>query len=121
MDFMTAVKRVLTQNYANFSGRARRSEYWWFFLFIMIANIVAQTVDAAIGLPILTIIVGLGLIVPGIALAIRRMHDTGRSGWWLLIGLIPLAGIVILFWFVQRGTVGSNEFGDDPYDAPAAA
>ncbi|MBL4628263.1 MAG: DUF805 domain-containing protein [Roseicyclus sp.] len=122
MDFMTAVKHVLTQNYANFSGRARRSEYWWFFLFTMIVNIVAQTVDASIGLPILSIIVGLGLIVPGIALAFRRMHDTGRSGWWLLIGLIPLVGfLIILFWFVQRGTVGSNEFGDDPYDAPAAA
>lgn len=79
MDFMTAVKHVFA-NYANFSGRARRSEYWWFYLFNMIVNVVAQTVDAAIGLPILTIIAFLALIVPGIAVGVRRMHDVGPLG-----------------------------------------
>ena len=70
---------------------------------------------------IAVIVVLLGLIVPGIAVSIRRMHDTGRSGWWLLIGLVPLVGfIVILYFFVQRGTVGPNAWGADPYDtAPA--
>lgn len=120
MDFMTAVKHVFA-NYANFSGRARRSEYWWFYLFNMIVNVVAQTVDAAIGLPILTIIAFLALIVPGIAVGVRRMHDVGRSGWWLLILLVPLVGfILVIYWFVQRGTVGPNEYGSDPYDAAPA-
>ena len=69
-----------------------------------------------VGLAVLGI--ALGLIIPSIAVAIRRMHDTGRSGWWLLIGLIPLLGaIVLIYWFVQRGTVGPNEWGNDPYDA----
>jgi uncharacterized membrane protein YhaH (DUF805 family) len=132
MDFMTAVKHVLTNNYANFQGRARRSEYWWFTLFSMIVQVVAQILMGAVaatGSGVLSIIVGivfivvlLGLIVPGIAVAIRRMHDTGRSGWWLLIGFVPVIGFfVILYFFVQRGTVGPNAWGADPYDTTVAA
>jgi uncharacterized membrane protein YhaH (DUF805 family) len=132
MDFMTAVKHVLTNNYANFQGRARRSEYWWFTLFSMIVPVVAQILMGAVaatGSGVLSIIVGivfivvlLGLIVPGIAVAIRRMHDTGRSGWWLLIGFVPVIGFfVILYFFVQRGTVGPNAWGADPYDTTVAA
>lgn len=128
MDFMTAVKHVLKNNYANFQGRARRSEYWWFTLFSMIVSTVAQIVMGAVaatGSTILALIFGiaflvlmLGLIIPSIAVSIRRMHDTGRSGWWLLIGFIPLIGfLVILYFFVQRGTVGPNDWGADPYDA----
>lgn len=127
MDFTTAVKHVLKNNYANFQGRARRSEYWWFGLFTMIFSVVAQVVIGAVaatGSTVLTLIFGiavivimLGLIVPAIAVAIRRMHDTGRSGWWLLIGFVPVVGgLVILFFFVQRGTVGANAWGADPYD-----
>ena len=120
MDFMTAVKHVFA-NYANFSGRARRSEYWWFYLFNIIVNVVASIIDGAIGMPIVSIIAFLGLIIPGIAVSVRRMHDVGRSGWWLFIALIPLVGIILLiYWFVQRGTVGPNDWGQDPYDAPAA-
>lgn len=121
MDFMSAVKHVFA-NYANFQGRARRSEYWWFYLFAIICNVVASVVDASIGLPILSIVVLLGLLIPGIAVSVRRMHDIGRSGWWIFIVLIPLVGIILyIYWFVQRGTVGSNEWGADPYDAPAMA
>ncbi len=121
MDFMTAVKHVFA-NYANFSGRARRSEYWWFYLFTMICYVVASIVDAAIGIPILTAVVMLGLIIPSLAVSVRRMHDTGRSGWWILIFLIPLVGFILfIYWFVQRGTVGPNEYGADPYDAPSMA
>lgn len=121
MDFMTAVKHVFA-NYANFSGRARRSEYWWFYLFNIIVNVVASVVDSAIGIPIVSIVAFLGLIIPGIAVSVRRMHDVGRSGWWLLILLVPLVGIIlVIYWFVQRGTVGPNEYGADPYDAPAMA
>lgn len=128
MDFTTAVKHVLKNNYANFRGRARRSEYWWFYLFTMVISIAAQVIIGAVaatGSTVLTLIFSiavlviiLGLIVPIIAVAIRRMHDAGRSGWWLLIGLVPVIGVfVILFWFVQRGTVGPNAWGADPYDA----
>jgi len=128
MDFTTAVRTVIKERYADFQGRSRRSEYWWFTLFTMIFQIVAQVLFGAVaasGSGVLMLIVGLavlvialGLIIPSIAVAIRRMHDTGRSGWWLLIGLIPLLGaIVLIYWFVQRGTVGPNEWGNDPYDA----
>lgn len=132
MDFSTAVKQVLKVNYANFQGRARRSEYWWFSLFSMIISIVGQVVMGAVaatGSTVLALIFGiaflvlmLGLIIPSIAVSIRRMHDTGRSGWWLLIGLVPVIGFfVILYFFVQRGTVGPNAWGADPYDTPVAA
>lgn len=117
MDFMTAVKHVLKNNYANFQGRARRSEFWWWVLFAIIVNVVAQTVDAAIGIPILSIVVALALLIPGIAVVIRRFHDVGRSGWWYFILLVPLVGfILVIYWFVQRGTVGPNDWGQDPYD-----
>ncbi|MEJ6390351.1 DUF805 domain-containing protein [Gymnodinialimonas ulvae] len=118
MDFMTAVRHVFA-NYANFSGRARRSEFWWWTLFAFILAIVAQIIDAAIGIPILYVVVSLGLLIPNIAVSVRRMHDIGRSGWWVLIFLIPIVNIIMLLvWFTQRGTVGPNEFGGDPYDAP---
>lgn len=121
MDFMTAVKHVFN-NFANFQGRARRSEYWWFYLFTIICNVVASIIDGAIGMPIVSIVVLLGLLIPGLAVTIRRMHDTGRSGWWIFIVLIPLVGIILyIYWFVQRGTVGPNAWGQDPYDAPATA
>ncbi|ABD56824.1 DUF805 domain-containing protein [Jannaschia sp. CCS1] len=127
MDFMTAVKHVLN-NYANFSGRARRSEYWWWTLATIIFQVAAQVVVGAVaatGSGLLTAIIGipvllayLAIIIPSIAVAIRRMHDVGRSGWWLLIGFVPVVGFfVLLYWFVQRGTVGSNAWGADPYDA----
>lgn len=122
MDFMTAVKRCLTSGFVDFQGRARRSEFWWFYLFTIICNVVASVIDGAIGTPIVSIIVMLGLLLPGLAVAIRRMHDTGRSGWWIFIVLIPLVGIILyIYWFVQRGTVGPNEWGADPYDTPAMA
>ena len=143
MDFMTAVKHVFS-NYATFSGRARRSEYWWWVLFNFAVSIVLGWI------PIIGFIIMLGLLIPSIAVAVRRMHDTGRSGWWILLPAVPgvllgattgaslangaapgilgiilglayLAAIIlILVWFVQRGTVGPNQFGEDPYDAPPA-
>lgn len=116
MDFMTAVKHVLN-NFANFQGRARRSEFWWWALFGLICNAVATVLDGAIGMQLVSIVVALALFIPGLAVSIRRMHDTGRSGWWILIILIPLVGIILyIYWFVQRGTVGPNDWGQDPYD-----
>ncbi|MER7460273.1 DUF805 domain-containing protein [Micromonospora sp. NPDC126480] len=130
MSPVDAIKSVLSQ-YVGFRGRARRSEYWWFALFTMILNVVAVILDGALGTKlgsdpgstgVIGLIVTLALLLPGLAVSVRRLHDTDRSGWWLLIGLVPLVGfIVLLVFFVKDGTQGSNRFGADPKDAPYAA
>ena len=121
MSFGEAVRSGF-ENYANFSGRSSRSAYWYWFLFAILVSIVANIVDAAIGAPILTIITGLGLLLPGLAVAIRRLHDTGRSGWWILIGLIPIVGfIVLIVFYVQESDQGPNEYGPPPADLGQAA
>ena len=111
MDFATAVKTVVMQKYANFSGRAMRSEYWWFILFYIIAYIVLAIVDYLLGAQLLTVILSLGLLIPSIAVAVRRLHDLDKSGWWLLLGLIPIVGLILIYWFAQPGTPGANRFG----------
>ena len=119
MTFGTAVSSVLTQ-YTGFSGRARRSENWWFFLFSFLVSMVASVIDTALNSVLLGIIVTLGLILPSLAVGIRRLHDTGRSGWWLLIALVPLAGaIVLLVFYCQDSEPGPNRFGSSPKEAPA--
>ena len=126
MSFTEAVKSGF-DNYVNFSGRASRPAYWWWVLFAILASIVANIIDAAIGVTIVSIIVALGLFLPGLAVAFRRLHDTDRSGWWILIGLIPLIGfIVLLIFFVQKSDPADNQYGPPPADqggavaAPAA-
>ncbi len=119
MDFSQAIKTCLNK-YATFSGRAQRSEYWYFFLFMVLANIVASVLDSVIfgDIPVLYLIATLALLVPSIAAGVRRLHDTDKSGWWLLLGLIPFVGaIVLIVFFCQRGTVGPNQFGPDPLQA----
>jgi len=115
------------QKYADFTGRAPRAEYWWFFLFVIIGEVIAMAIDSILGLgqmvgpygPVL-LLFALALIVPSIAVGVRRLHDTDRSGWWLLIGLIPLIGaIVLLVFFVTEGTKGDNRYGPDPYAGQA--
>lgn len=125
MGFAEAVRVVLSK-YAVFTGRARRSEYWWWFLFALIVSIVASAIDAAAGTNydtgggIINTIVGLALFLPGLAVAIRRLHDTGRVGWWILIGLIPLVGwIILLVFFVQDSELGENKYGPSPKQAIA--
>jgi len=95
------------RNYVNFSGRARRKEYWYFFLVQMGVILVAMLLDAIIfssetGLFYLVAV--LGLFLPGLAVTIRRLHDTSRSGWWFLIGVIPLIGSIILLVFLASDT-----------------
>jgi uncharacterized membrane protein YhaH (DUF805 family) len=123
MGFAEAVKMALFQRFADFQGRSRRSEYWWFFLFQFLFSLVGQILIGvlAAAIPILGGILGivflialLALIIPGIAVSIRRLHDLDKSGWWLLIGLIPLAGLILLYWFCLTGTDGDNRFGPDP-------
>jgi uncharacterized membrane protein YhaH (DUF805 family) len=119
MDFGQAIKTCLDK-YATFSGRATRSEYWYFFLFLVIVNIVASFLDSIIfgDMPVLYLIATLALLVPSIAAGVRRLHDTDKSGWWLLVGLIPVIGtIVLIVFFCQRGSVGANQFGPDPLQA----
>jgi len=118
MGFGQAISTVFSK-YADFQGRAMRSEYWWFALFNCALDIVAIVIDqTAIGYPVLQALLALGLIVPGIAVGVRRLHDTDRSGWWLLIAFVPLIGaILLLVWFCSRGTTASNRFGAEPQAA----
>ncbi|WP_436858968.1 DUF805 domain-containing protein [Citrobacter tructae] len=105
------------KNYAVFNGRARRKEYWMFVLINMIVSIVLNVIQSVIGLeiPWISIIYMLGVMLPSIGVAIRRLHDTDRSGWWLLISFIPVVGTIVLIVFLcQNGTAGNNRFGADP-------
>jgi uncharacterized membrane protein YhaH (DUF805 family) len=114
-----AVRSVVTR-YATFSGRARRAEYWWFFLAYVIAAVVASVIDGMIGISLLSWVLSLGLLVPSLAVGVRRLHDTDRSGWWLLIGLVPLVGaIVLLVLLALEGRPGPNRYGPSPkHQAP---
>lgn len=115
------------QKYAVFSGRARRKEYWMFFLFNLIISIMLAVVDKMtgsfvedVGMGIFEGIYSLAIIVPSIAVSVRRLHDTDRSGWWLLIGLIPLIGaIVLLVFMVQDSKPGHNQYGPNPKEVAA--
>ena len=108
------------KNYVGFSGRASRSEYWFWVLFAFLVSLVAKIGDAGLGggmssVGLLGGIVTLALLLPNIAMAMRRLHDRDKSGWWLLLVFIPLIGAIILIvWFVMRGTQGPNRFGADP-------
>lgn len=128
MSFPQAVRSVLTQ-YVGFRGRARRSEYWWFALFSALLGIAAMVLDNLLGTDfegpgtngLIGLVVNLVLLLPGLAVAVRRLHDTDRSGWWLLIALIPLIGAIILLVFlVQDSKPGDNRFGPNPKHHAAA-
>jgi len=115
--FLAALRK-----YATFSGRARRREYWNYVLFYLLIYVGLLVIDAVTGtfsmeseLGLLSGLFALGTLVPSIAVAVRRLHDTDRSGWWLLLGVIPLVGAVVLLYFtIQEGDAGHNTFGADP-------
>ena len=118
MNFQQAVQSVFS-NYAKFRGRAARSEFWWFQLFIVLGGIVAAVLDLLAnsnvlgGEPLATLFY-LATIIPGLAVSVRRLHDTDSSGWWLLLGLIPLIGMIVLIvWWCLEGSKGYNRFGAD--------
>lgn len=122
--------QVVTDNYANFNGRARRTEYWMFelvnFIIIMALVIVGSIIIAvtrSAGVSILFIVLyclyGLALLIPSLAVSVRRLHDTGRSGWWLLITLVPfIGGIWFLVLMILDGDPGNNAYGPSPKAAP---
>jgi uncharacterized membrane protein YhaH (DUF805 family) len=116
-------KVVVLERFALFTGRAGRAEFWWFTL----ANVIVSTVLALLGqasmiFSILSAVYGLAVLIPSIAVAIRRLHDTDRSGWWLLIILVPLAGIIILIvFYATEGNPEPNQYGPPPPSEPALA
>lgn len=116
------------QKYGVFSGRARRAEYWYFILFYLIVVSALEIITLPLAghgpnklLTFLSAVVVFGLVLPGLAVTVRRLHDTDRSGWWFLITFIPVVGSVILLVFlIGKGTVGDNRYGPDPLTEPAA-
>lgn len=118
---------AVLKKYAVFEGRAQRAEYWYFILFYLLIYIglsivdgVTGTFDAKSGIGLLSGLFSLALLIPSLAAGARRLHDTGRSGWWLLIGLVPLIGAIVLIVFlVQDSTPGDNPHGPNPKAATA--
>jgi uncharacterized membrane protein YhaH (DUF805 family) len=117
------------KKYAVFSGRARRTEFWYFVLFNIIVTIVLSLIDTLLGtfnvlrgVGLLSGIYGLAVLIPTLAVIVRRLHDVDRTGWWIFIGLIPLIGAIVLLVFeLTPGTPGSNRYGPDPKQATGEA
>jgi uncharacterized membrane protein YhaH (DUF805 family) len=114
MGFVDAIKSGFG-NYVNFSGRAARSEFWYWTLFTVLANLVAGIIDAVLGgIGLVGLIVSLALLLPGIAVSVRRLHDLDRTGWWLLLVFTGIGVILLLVWDCMKGTTGPNSHGADP-------
>ena len=124
VSFADAIRNALT-GYATFSGRSTRAEYWWFFLFNVLVSLVTGTIDSVVfgvGQNALGTIAWLALIIPNIAIAVRRSHDIGKSGWWVLwqffgwcLFIIP--GLIMWLLFrTRQGDTGPNKYGPDPRD-----
>ncbi|PCG83487.1 hypothetical protein CIB93_24340 [Streptomyces sp. WZ.A104] len=110
---------AVLKNYAGFSGRARRKEYWMFTLVSFVISLVLSILGSVIGTDILYYLYAVAVLVPTLAVAVRRLHDTSRSGWWLLIGLVPLVGFIVLIVFLaSEGKQEANEHGANPKLAP---
>jgi uncharacterized membrane protein YhaH (DUF805 family) len=112
--FKEAINTTILQKYLDFSGRATRSEYWYFVLFYFLCAFIAGILDGILGLGVFSIIAVFGLLLPSLAVAVRRLHDTGKSGWWMLIGIVPLAFIVLLVFFCQKSDEAENAYGPRP-------
>jgi uncharacterized membrane protein YhaH (DUF805 family) len=125
MTFIAAVKKCLN-NYAKFSGRAGRSEFWWFFLFNWLVQAVAAIIDFALfgtsewDGP-MSLITTLGLLIPQLAVGARRLHDRNLSGWWQLVGIVPILGwILLIVWLILNGQDEENRFGPPPVSVGTA-
>ena len=121
MNFRIAVIKCFML-YAIFSGRAKRAEFWWFFLFCMIVGLMGSVIDAALGLDaaiggngVFTTLIQLATFLPSIAVGSRRLHDTNRSGWWQLLWIVVFIGwIPLIIWLASTSKNENNRFGDEP-------
>lgn len=121
MDFKTAVRTCLKSRYSDFAGRASRSEFWYFYLFLVLVNFAFYICEALFGSTILIwlfLVAYLAFIVyafiPWLAASVRRLHDINLNGWWLLLLLIPLGQFVVFIMDCLPGTAGPNRFGPNP-------
>lgn len=117
LTFGEAVKTVLNK-YCCFTGRASRSEYWWWVLATFILSMIIGVLFSfsSNAQSIVMCVVNLALLLPSLGLCVRRLHDIGKSGWWILIGLIPLVGAILLIvWYCQDSNRGPNQYGPEPY------
>jgi uncharacterized membrane protein YhaH (DUF805 family) len=116
LDPVECWKKVVLENYANFSGRARRAEYWWAYLITIGITVVLFILGAVIGDAgiILPVLFMLGMFIPLLAAGIRRLHDTNKSGWFYLLGFVPFGGIVLLVFMATDGERGANQYGVSP-------
>ncbi len=117
---------AVAKKYMVFTGRSRRTEYWTFTLINLAISLILSVLGAILGsiisilgtlVGIISLVFSLALLLPWIAVGIRRLHDTGRSGWWLLIGLVPLVGLVLIYFLVLDSQPGSNQYGSNPKEA----
>ena len=123
MNFRIAIIKCFML-YAIFSGRAKRAEFWWFFLFCMIVGLMGSVIDAALGLDaaiggngVFTTLIQLATFLPSIAVGSRRLHDTNRSGWWQLLWIVVFIGwIPLIIWLASTSKNENNRFGDEPKD-----
>ena len=117
MGFTQAIQSGF-ENYINFRARASRSEYWYWALFAFFGEIITSVIDFAVlssEIGIVNKIFGLAILIPGLAVGIRRLHDIGRSGWWTLLWLLPVFGwIVLIAWACRKGDESINQYGDNP-------
>ncbi|MBI4275225.1 MAG: DUF805 domain-containing protein [Rhizobiales bacterium] len=118
MNFLEAIASGF-RNYINFSGRARRSEYWYWVLFVLLLGVVTALLDAVIfgesELSPINLIAGIVTFLPGLAIGFRRLHDIDRTGWWWLIVFTIIGVFVLIYWACLKGTDGSNRYGPDPF------
>ena len=121
MSFTDAIRDGFSK-YVTFSGRSSRSAYWWWYLFGILVLVVSLAIDYALGAGgILYVLVALAMLLPNLAVLVRRLHDAGHSGWWLLIGLLPLIGAIVLLVFTLQGSDQPNQWGNGPDERAAAA
>jgi uncharacterized membrane protein YhaH (DUF805 family) len=113
MNFAEAIASGFSK-YIQFGDRASRSEYWYWTLFVVIATIVANIVDGMLGTTLISPVIGLALLLPGLAVSARRLHDIDRTFWWIVLAFTGIGGFVLLYWACLRGTTGPNRFGPDP-------
>jgi uncharacterized membrane protein YhaH (DUF805 family) len=115
VNFDEAIRDGLSK-YAKFDGRSSRSAYWWFVLFSILVYIATEIVDAVINTPVFTALAVIGLFLPSLAVLVRRLHDTDRSGWWVLISFVPVIGSIVLIVFACIDSAPPNKYGDGPDD-----